>query len=216
MPLFGNDEEEETTTTTTEETQVSEEVTVEPNLPDIELIIEDGTGVSGANSYCDLDFALKYCVEKGYSSWIELSEAEQKSYILRGTDFVDNFYEWKGYTRRGQYQSLSFPRDRVYDDRGFEIDGIPEKLKKACVEAAYLNSTSGSDSLFGTTDANGKIKRQKVDTLEVEYYEGTKVASDSTLVNYTSIYDILNKLLKGLYKTKSDSNITCARARWIG
>lgn len=224
MPLFGNDEEEDEVlipTDTPEDvpadgTEGSEEdtpVEEEPNLPDIELIIEDGTGVSDANVYCDLDYALKYCVEKGYSSWTELSENEQKVYLIRGTDFIDNYYNWKGYSRKGQYQSLAFPRDRIYDDRGFELVGIPDKLKKACIEAAYLNSTNGSDSLFVTKDANGAVKKQKVDALEVEYFEN-KSLQEIDQINYSSIYEILNKLLKGLYKTQADNGKTCTSAMW--
>lgn len=218
MPLFSGDtttplDEIEEEIETPVDTPVEEEPVVEPNLPDIELIIEDGTGVPDSNVYCDLDYALQYCVTKGYTSWTELSEAEQKIYLVRGTDFVDNFYEWKGYTQKGQYQSLAFPRDRIYDDRGFEITGIPDKLKKACIEAAYLNATRGSDSLYETKDYNGKVKKQKVDTLEVEYFNNQTVTTDANEINYTSIYDILNKLLKGLYKTQSESR-TCTRGIW--
>lgn len=218
MPLFPN----ATTSTEVEpvQAQVSEQITEEEipeeelNLPSVEIIIEDGSGVSDSNVYCDLDYALEYCVKKGYSSWTELSEDEQKIYLIRGTEFIDNFFEWKGKTKKGQYQSLAFPREDIFDDRGFELVGIPDKLKRACIEAAFLNSTSGTDTLFSTKDENGNIKRQKVDTLEVEYFN--KQDSDSTSykqVDYTSIYDILNKLLKGLYKDGESSRV-CSKALW--
>lgn len=214
MPLFGNDD-----TTPISDPVLPEEPVVatetpeeELNLPSVEIIVEDGSGISDSNVYCDLDYALEYCVKKGYSSWIDLSEDEQKIFLIRGTEFVDNFYEWKGRTKKGQFQSLAFPREEIYDDRGFELVGIPNKLKRACIEAAFLNSESGTDTLFTTKDENGNIKKQKVDALEVEYFNKSE-SSNTNTVDYTSIYDVLNKLLKGLYKDGETSKV-CTRAIW--
>jgi len=216
MPLGGNTSTTQTTSQTEETvTQVTEEVATEEvpqNIPDIAFVVEDGTGLPNANSYCDLDYALEYCVSKGYTNWLSLTEDMQKIFIIRGTEFVDNFYNWKG--RRGsQSQSMAFPRLDLYDDDNYEVRGIPDKLKKACIEAAFLNSSSGSDTLFTTKDENGAIKRQKVDTLEVEYF-GNGSNSSSEEVNYTSIYDVLNQLLKGLYKTRDNNGSVCTRALW--
>ena len=192
--------------------EVSEEV-VNDNLPDVNLIVEDGSGLPNANSYCDLDYALEYCTNKGYTSWLSLSEAEQKVFIIRGTEFVDNLYMWKGRRGKGS-QALSFPRLDLYDDDRYLINGIPDKLKRACLEAAFLNSTSGADTLFTTKDENGAIKRQKVDSLEVEYFSNQQSETNLNAVDYTTIYDILNKLLKGLYKEKGDGGSVCTRAIW--
>ena len=219
MPLGSNTN----TNTTSQETaqvltaaveEVSEEV-VNDNLPDVNLIVEDGSGLPNANSYCDLDYALEYCTNKGYTSWLSLSEAEQKVFIIRGTEFVDNFYMWKGRKGKGS-QALSFPRLDLYDDDRYLVNGIPDKLKKACLEAAFLNSTSGADTLFTTKDENGAIKRQKVDSLEVEYFSNQQSETNLNAVDYTTIYDILNKLLKGLYKEKGDGGSVCTRAIWRG
>lgn len=219
MPLGSNTN----TNTTSQETaqvltaaveEVSEEV-VNDNLPDVNLIVEDGSGLPNANSYCDLDYALEYCTNKGYTSWLSLSETEQKVFIIRGTEFVDNFYMWKGRKGKGS-QALSFPRLDLYDDDRYLINGIPDKLKRACLEAAFLNSTSGADTLFTTKDENGAIKRQKVDSLEVEYFNNQQNETNMEAVDYTTIYDILNKLLKGLYKEKGDGGSVCTRAIWRG
>jgi hypothetical protein len=218
MPL-GNNTSSETTTTqippveTVEET-VAEEV-VNTNLPDVTLIVEDGSGLPNANSYCDLDYALEYCTMKGYTSWQSLSETEQKVFIIRGTEFVDNFYNWRGRKGKGS-QALSFPRFDLYDDDHYLINGIPEKLKKACLEAAFLNSSTDASTLFSTKDENGAIKRQKVDSLEVEYFNNQQNETNLNAVDYTTIYDILNKLLKGLYKEKEENGSVCTRAIWRG
>ena len=217
MPL-GNNTSSETTTTQIPLVETVEEVTeevVNNNLPEVTLIVEDGSGLPDANSYCDLDYALEYCTNKGYTSWQSLSETEQKVFIIRGTEFIDNFFNWKGRKGKGS-QALSFPRLDLYDDDHYLICGVPDKLKKACLEAAFLNSTSGADTLFTTKDENGAIKRQKVDSLEVEYFSNQQNETNQGSVDYTTIYDILNKLLKGLYKEKGDGGSVCTRAIWRG
>lgn len=218
MPLGGNTSTQTTSQTVENTTQVVEETVSEnvvQNIPDISFVVEDGTGLPNANSYCDLDYALEYCVSKGYTNWLTLTEDMQKIYIIRGTEFVDNFYNWKG--RRGsQSQSMAFPRLDLFDEDHYEVRGVPDKLKKACIEAAFLNSSSGSDTLFTTKDENGAIKRQKVDSLEVEYFSNQQNETNIKAVDYTTIYDILNKLLKGLYKEKGDGGSVCTRAVWRG
>lgn len=218
MPLGGNTSTTEQTTPsqTAETTSVVEEVAEEEevlNIPDITLVVENGTGLPDANSYCDLDYAVEYCTMKGYTDWLKLSENQQKIFIIRGTEFVDNFYTWKGIRHR-QSQSMAFPRDDIYDDDRYPVDGIPDKLKKACIEAAFLNASSSANTLFSTKDENGKVKKQKVDTLEVEYFNAEQSGLSAADVDYKTIYDILNKLLKGLYKTGDDTNHVCTRAIW--
>lgn len=212
MPLFDNEtttENEDLTpdTPVVEEEQVIEE---EKNLPEVTLIVEDGSGISDSNSYCDLDFALEYCVNHGYTSWIDMTEDEQKVYLIKGTSFVDNFYEWKGY-KRTSVQSLEFPRDGLIDNNKTEILGIPNNLKKAVIEAAFINLSSEVDNLFVSRDENGAIKRQKVDELEVEYF-GESEATE-TEAEYKTTYQVLNKLLKSLYKEKEMSSV-CTKAIW--
>ena len=218
MPLGGNTSTTEQTTPsqTIETTSVVEEVAEEEevlNIPDITLVVENGTGLPDANSYCDLDYAVEYCTMKGYTDWLKLTENQQKIFIIRGTEFVDNFYTWKGIRHR-QSQSMAFPRDDIYDDDRYPVDGIPDKLKKACIEAAFLNASSSANTLFSTKDENGKVKKQKVDTLEVEYFNAEQSGLSAADVDYKTIYDILNKLLKGLYKTGDDANHVCTRAIW--
>lgn len=212
MPLFDNEtttENEDLTpdTPVVEEEQVIEE---EKNLPEVTLIVEDGSGISDSNSYCDLDFALEYCVNHGYTSWVDMTEDEQKVYLIKGTSFVDNFYEWKGY-KRTSVQSLEFPRNGLIDNNKTEILGIPNNLKKAVIEAAFINLSSEVDNLFVSRDENGAIKRQKVDELEVEYF-GESEATE-TEAEYKTTYQVLNKLLKGLYKEKEMSSV-CTKAIW--
>lgn len=223
MPIGTTNKTTETTISNTEPVKgvaTKKEETAIPrkeveNLPEVHFVVEDGTGIHNSNSYCDLDFAVEYAVMKGYDSWNELSEEQQKVFLIRGTEYIDNFYNWKG-RRRTQDQAMSFPRVELYDLDRFEVRGIPIALKKACVEAAFLNSQSTETTLFSTSDTNGDVKKQKVDSLEVEYFQKEKSTSTTrSKVDYTSIYEILNKILKGLYFTGDKAISITTPARWI-
>lgn len=173
----------------------------------ITLTVEDGTGIADANTYVDLDYANTYLTNRGRSEWTALDEEVKKQCLILGTDYIDKLYKWYG-RRKFKSQVLAFPRVDLYDSDNFSVDGIPVNLKKAVCEAAYLNRSV--ETLFSTKDSDGTVKREKVDTLEVEYFENTK----STEIDYTSIYDVLNTLLFGLYKTDSDASTFNVGAIW--
>lgn len=168
------------------------------------LIIEDGSCVENANSYCSIEFADKYMYSRNRLEWASLDDEVKKKCLIIGTDYIDKLYKWYG-RRKYRQQELAFPRVELIDDDGFFVDDIPLNLKKAVCEAAYLNRNT--ETLFATKEVEGAIKRQKVDSLEVEYFQ-----SESSKVDYSSIYDVLNSLLYGLFKTESDQctyNVGC-------
>ena len=169
-----------------------------------EIIVEDGTCVEGANSYCSVEFADKYLYSRNRLEWAGLDNETKKKCLIIATDYIDSLYKWYG-RRKYKRQELSFPRVELFDRDGFYVDGIPMNLQKAVCEAAYLNINT--ETLFSTKDSEGAIKRQKVDSLEIEYFQGEKTETD-----YSSIYNVLNSLLYGLYKTESDQstyNVGC-------
>ena len=210
MPLFNP----ETPTEPETELPVTPDTEVNTNIPEVSFIVEDGTIVPFANSYCDLDYADEYAANKGYSDFLQLSDTEKKISIIKGTEFVDNFFQWKG-TRLSQNQSLAFPRGNITDQDGYPVLGIPDKLKRACIEAALIVSENAASTLFETKDENGGIKKTKVDVLEIEYFENQGTNKGESIDNiFTSIYGILNYLLKGLYKSGEDSSSIHAQAIW--
>lgn len=169
-----------------------------------ELIVEDGSCVQGANSYCTIEFADKYLYSRNRLDWASLDDEVKKKCLIIGTDYIDKLYKWYG-RRKFYQQELAFPRVDLIDNDGFFAEGIPLNVQKAVCEAAFLNINT--ETLFSTKDSDGDIKRQKVDSLEVEYFEG-----QNSSVDYSSIYDVLNTLLYGLYKTESDQctyNVGC-------
>lgn len=173
----------------------------------IKFVVEDGTGKTDANSYTTLEYADAYHKSFGRSEWAELDEEVKKSRLVIATRYIDGTYPWKG-TRKYRDQRLAFPRVDIYDNDNFPVEGIPENLKMAVCEAAFL-ATDGT-SLFLVRDANGQVKREAVDNaVETEYYQ-----SEGSM-DYISIYSVLDALLKGLYKTAGARQRINTRARWV-
>ena len=175
---------------------------VEEVEKEVSLIVEDGSCVPSANSYVSLEYADEYMSNTGKTAWADMSANAKKAYLINATNYIDRTYSkigWKGIKKYHRNQPLCFPRVELYDKDGFEVEGIPEELKKAVCEASFI---AISNSLFTVKHASGTIKRQKVDVLEVEYY-----SEDKTSTGYISRFTVLDYLLSDFYKTKKTSKI---------
>lgn len=166
---------------------------------EVSLIVEDGSCVRNANCYVSLEYANEYLKNTGRSDWEGLSDNDKKARLINATNYIDRVYSkigWKGIKKFHRNQPLCFPRVELYDRDGYEVEGIPEELKKAVCEAGFI---SISTSLFTVKDASGSIKSQKVDVIEVEYYSESESSG-----GYISRFTVLDSLLSDFYKTKSD------------
>lgn len=177
----------------------------------VNLIVEDGSGKQSANSYVSLEYADAYAVNRNYKTWVTQSEYVKKSAIIKAMDYVDNLFNWKG-RRAYEEQALSFPRVNIIDDDGFDVSGkIPERLKKAVCEAAFY--VYKQYSLYSSQDVQGVIKkdRKKADVVETEkeYF-----SSEEVKIDYTSAYQSLDTLLRGLFYQKGTSASVNVRAIW--
>lgn len=196
--------ENETTNTaeTPEDTNKEEKV--------INLVIEDGSCISSANSYVSLDYAETYQSDRGRDDWINLAENEKKASLIKATQYVDSLFNWKG-RRKFETQELNFPRVMIKDLDGFDVNGIPKKLKDAVCEAAFYGYQS---ELFTTHKSEtGNIKRELKEVsnavkTEIEYF-GTEESS----VDYISKYAALDLILKGLYYEKGRKTVN-STALW--
>lgn len=179
----------------------------------VEMYVENGEGIEDANSYVDLAFANQFMANMGRKEWLALEDDIKKISLVKATSYVDNLFTWKG-TKATQQQALSFPRLNIVDLDGFEVVGIPTKLKQAVCEAAFYGF---SEELFATYDTNGAVKkhslRSKASVVEeeesFEYFSSAEIE-----VENISKYAALNSLLKGLYKSKSDRSSVNASVMW--
>ena len=128
------------------------------------IIIENGTVVSGANSYVTTSELSTYADERGVS----ISAAEPEDLLIKAMDYLESL-NFKGvkYTRN---QALQWPRADVYID-GYYVnaDTIPIELKEAEMQIALsIDAGYSPDAII-----DRKTKREKVDELEIEYTDGS-------------------------------------------
>jgi len=155
------------------------------------FVLEDGTGIEDSNAYVDSDYAETYFLGDRLAKFKDLSDDDKESVIVQATQLVDISYEWKG-TRCTLEQGLSFPRDDV-EFEGHEITGIPSALKKAVCEAIWIVMNS-SDSIFSNDNQREVIKESVAGAISVEYASASEKGREAV-----TKYEILNKMLKGLY-----------------
>jgi hypothetical protein len=135
------------------------------------LIVEDGSGVDGAEAYIDPEYLDTYCVEMGYTAYSATAATLTKeAWIRRGMQYIEahDFEGIKSYTTN----YLSHPRvGLVYKGVSIAFNELHINVKKAAAEAAYRESQS-SQSLLPDGSTSGEVKRKKVDVIETEYFEG--------------------------------------------
>lgn len=132
------------------------------------LIVEDGTGVEGAESLASVEFADAYHAARGNAAWAAIASTEIKEQLLRkATDYAVGVYygSWLG-SQVSSAQALPFPR---YVN-GSNV-GVPLSIQQAIAELALIAKTT---SLMPNV-TRGK-KRVKVGPIEVEY-DGASPAS---------------------------------------
>lgn len=151
------------------------------------LIIEDGTGVSGANSYVTDAEYIAYVLEV-YGVTVTSNEPA----LLRAMAYM-NSLKWYGVKTYGRAQSTAWPRKGVSDCDGFSIlsNEIPAEVVKAQCELAYAEATA-TGVLTPQVSVAGVVSREKVDVIEVEYDTSQNTGNvDDQRVTVTAALDLL-------------------------
>ena len=151
------------------------------------LIVEDGTGVVGANTYITAADAVAradiYCFSFP-------AEIDAEVHLIRAAVYLEtlrNNYQGKKYIVG---QSLQWPRDPVYiDDEYNDPSSIPQLLIDAQVNIASVDYSGGN--LFATT--SGSTTSKSVGDVSVSTSNGGKV-DNTTLMGFAN--DMLKPLLK--------------------
>lgn len=132
------------------------------------LIVEDGSGLPNAESYCSVAFADAYFAARNVSSWD--GSTEHREGLLRiATEYMLGQYQFVG-ERVKREQALDWPRVDAWA-YGFPIDSntVPEAIMRACAELAHRANHSTLQP-----DIGKRTIREKVDVIEVEYSEGSR------------------------------------------
>lgn len=177
----------------------------EPPEPTIDLIVEDGSLVDNANSYVTLDEFNAYLFNIGKA--VTMTDEQKKASLIRARNYLDNIYNWKGRKKFRGRQNTAFPRVEICDIDGYDISGtIPTAVKYAQCEAAIYGANK---ELFVKYNSNGSVKRQKVDdAVEIEFFGNSDKRAE-----FTTTYEALDMMLKGLYIPKTSNRIS-HKVRW--
>lgn len=136
------------------------------------LIVENGSGVPGANSYVSLADARLYAAARGLT--IAEDDATAETQLVRAFDMIEGFERRFGGSR--VYATSAFPRRDlwIYGVRADE-DGIPYQAIYAQVQFAVAIE-SGVD-LTPVISLGNMVIREKVGQLETEYAEPTSASA---------------------------------------
>lgn len=153
--------------------------------------VEDGTVITGANSYVEVAYADTYHSDRGATSWAALTTQQKQTALIKATDYLEQQYAgmWIGYAVE-KLQPLSWPR--TYADPDYygvnDISGeVPALVKQATCILALESLTAELNPVQGRA-----TKREKVDVIEVEYSDYAKLGSTRPAID-----GLLRKLLNG-------------------
>lgn len=133
------------------------------------FLLEDGTGLAGANAYTSVAAVLTYLTDRGReteNSWSTLTSAQQEEYIVRATDYIEKVFNqrWKGWMNSNT-QGLTWPRYNALGKEGwhYESDEVPAALAQATAEYAVRAAGLATSELMPdpTTDATGRVVVEK-------------------------------------------------------
>src|SRR5512140_3031441 len=128
------------------------------------LVIEDGTGVTGANSYATLVEIRAYATARQYT--VPAQDADLEALVLKAMMYLESKRrEYKG-TKTHGIGYLQWPRTDVQID-GYDLasDVIPEQLKDALAQLCFELQTVDPMK----TTSGQVVRRERMDVFETEY-----------------------------------------------
>lgn len=154
------------------------------------LVVENGTGLSNAESYVSVAGADTRMSNLGNTNWTTLTTVEKEQALRRATVYMAQAYRerWAG-NRHTTTQALDWPRNSVVVD-GFvviESNVVPADVANACADLAFKAAAGDLNA-----DIERAVIREKVGPLETEYS-----AHSPQTVRYRAIDMLLAPYLTG-------------------
>lgn len=129
------------------------------------ITVEDGSIVTGANSYVSETDMIAYAAARGVT--IEVAEAEQ--FLIVCMDYLETRL-YQGSQVSFGTQPLSWPRNGVYiEDNLLDNDAIPDRLVNA-LNQLCIELKSGYDALV-TITKDDQVKRKSFAVFAKEYFD---------------------------------------------
>jgi hypothetical protein len=165
------------------------------------FVLEDGTGIAGANSYAALGFADAYFSDRGNTAWAGTDPVKEAA-LIRGTDYVEALHKtrWIGDEPVEPDQGLSWPRlfeGEVLVAPDFRA-GVPLLLQKAVCEYA-LRALTGPLLPDPAIDASGfsvVTTKKKVGPIEKEFRAQGMSSQPRLIRPYPEADFLLRELLR--------------------
>jgi len=151
------------------------------------LVVENGTGLSNANSYVSIAEADAYFVDTD-PTWGLLTDPSKTTHLIKATRFIDGRYRTRfaGVRLRGRTQVLEWPRSGVQDIQGYPLQGVPIEIKNATCESA-LRDIIGD--LIPDVDRGGMERAVTVGPIKIEYEPGAPGSKT---------YEVIDNMLSGI------------------
>lgn len=148
--------------------------------------------VVGTDTYVSVVDADTYVTDHfrgdDLTTWDTASD-DKEAALREATQYIDaNFEDNFVGEIQTTSQTLAWPRVNAVDNAGRLLNGIPSAVKDATVELAF--SALGG-KLVPDESRGGKVKREKVDVLEVEYFDNAPAGT-----TYGWVEQLLRPVLK--------------------
>lgn len=158
------------------------------------IVVEDGSGVAGAESYIDVTFFEAFCESWGLSLPDDATTPEKEAALRRGSLIFDSLYGHRfAGTPVSSEQGLMFPMGDLIDRRGYELASFPIQVKQAAAVFARQELTSPM-SMFPVVTP-GKVKKSvEAGDVAVEY-DVSSISSLGFTSNSRPILSIVESLL---------------------
>lgn len=149
------------------------------------FILEDGTGVVGANAYIDVAFLGTYHLNRGVPTASQYNSTDKEAAIVRATDYAELVYGPYYLGRKlTSTQGLRFPRHCIRDPEscGGYFPPLPVQLQNAIAEYALRELVTPfsllPDPVVSDTGMQILSSKEKVGPIEESItYTGSAPAS---------------------------------------
>jgi hypothetical protein len=182
------------------------------------LVVEDGTGVAGANVYADVAAADLWYADLADTAWAALTVAAKETALIQGCRYCDNQQIYPlASTKTTAIQSLQWPRPTASYWGGEPLippNVVPVEVVRANIVAAGLYA---SGSLPSADQGGLQVIREKVDVLEVQYAAPQNTtpevigATTLTKFGHPAVTGLLLPFLRADVLTDSTTGTTVSR-----
>ena len=135
----------------------------------MDIVVEDGTGLPTANSYCSADDADDLLSQNMYATaWLSLTDDQKENLLIYASTLIDMRTKWTGH-KAHHSSGLSWPRWHVRDKEGCLVEDniVPKQVKLATATLANFILTNGADP--EELDSSNNLKELKVDVIMLQF-----------------------------------------------